>query len=370
MRREMRLSLFPRILLVTGLSLVATNWFYRWETAYALTGAAESAVSLARQVASQAEGLAFAARERGESDPLRWAAGFLSQGADPRVVRVTKTELPSGAPNEGTQIDLEQGALELTRLTLPEQQIGLKVHVRLEVPGFLGAHAKWSSDLRFIFVALALAGFLFFLLYRIFGPWDGSVDFRGLAMVWVRDAKGLLIQLGLHVREMVREAQNIAVAAAKSRDAVGALRQRLHGEICEIDGVRKAHKSLVQASTHGEVLALNLVLETQQLGEQGKRLGKMAEELHRYFQTVRHLGQKGESAAACLQLVLEPVVTDADMAFHAFEDVFRNTQGMDGHIRGAREAMIAQAKLIQIANGQLTEAEITPIRALKHTGTK
>lgn len=371
MRSEMRFGLIPRMVVTACLSLGAASAFYQWETAHAWDEAAEISWVLARQVASQAEGLAFAARERGESDPLRWAANFLSQGADPRVVRVWKIQIPSGSTPESTRIDRVLGTFELTRLTLPEQLIGLKVSVHCDAPGFLGARSKISGDLRFLGVALALAGLLFYLMFRVLGPWNGEVDFRGLASGWVRDAKGLLLQLGLHVRDMVREAQNIAVAASKSRTAVTALRDRLHGEVREIEGVRKAHKSLGQASTQGEVLALNLVLETQQLGESGKRLGAMAEELHRYFQTVRHLSQKGENAVLSLQQALDPVVTDADEAFHALEEVFKNAQGMDGHIRGTRESIIAQAKLIQAAHGQLGSEvqEQLPALSLKKTGT-
>src|SRR4051812_7525064 len=85
-----------------------------------LTGAHQKRIGLvwARQVASQVEALTLKAREARERDPIGWAVNYLAQGAEPRLLRLSKaqeSELNS-QPVENYAVDRESGSFEYFKL--------------------------------------------------------------------------------------------------------------------------------------------------------------------------------------------------------------------------------------------------------------
>ncbi len=319
---------------------------------------AREALFWSRQVAAQAEGMFLAARQKGERDPIGWATSFLTQGTEPRAMRIVKFQADSGGLPENYDYRREAGQFEFQKVFTPEDGYGVKITIQLPYVGFLGAKSRFAGDAAAFFFCVAS----FCLLFAgAMWKWGPKPDFRikALIRVWLGEFKTVLTQLGVHIREMVREAQNLAVAAAKSKSATGELRDRIHGGINDLREGREALKEAVQSAAHAEAKALNIAIEASKLGE-GSSLGALAEDLHRLVQKIRKLSQTGEACLGRVEVGMEPLATDADLAFHSYEDVFRATNEMDGHIRKTTETILGQARMMQSLNGELAN-DVEPV---------
>jgi hypothetical protein len=317
----------------------------------------DAALRLARQVATQAEGMAMAAQEKGEADPLRWTANLLSQGNEPRVLKVRKVAFePMGAAlkpgSESVRTDREQLQLEYSRVVRSEDTTGFKIQVRVDPVGFLGTPTRLQADLALLGAFVLFWAFFFTMLRPLSRPPKGDDETALQALAFTADFKQLLVALGAHVREMVRETQNQVMASSRSRGYVQSLRDRVHAHVKGVHDLRNQSRDLIKEGQKAETVALNLVIEASKMGDKGKPLGKMAEELHRYVQSLRKQGEQGENVALNLELELEPIATDADQAFHSFEDLPRSAQSLDQSIRKSTESLIAQAKLVASAKAR------------------
>lgn len=317
----------------------------------------DQALRLARQIASQAEGLILPARMEGRKDPLGWAAGILNQGSEPRAAQVSKIKAAAGEPQESVSFDPARGELEYRRTLVSEDRSGLSIRVAVPYAGFLGARSRAANDalLACLVAAIALVGGLLWDRRRAAEVSTAQsnlparpVDLVGPAVQAVTgEIRLMLTRLSVNIREMVREAQNLAVSAGRSRESVSALRDGIHAEIEHMREGREAIQELEQIALLAETAALNLVIEAGRLGLDGKQASVLSEELHRLVQRIRKLGGQADTRVSDLEKKLEPWSTDADLAFHAYDDVFRATQAMDTHIRNTTETLLGQAKLIQ-----------------------
>ncbi len=308
---------------------------------------------LARQTVTQADGMLLAAMEKGESDPVRWSANILSQGNEPRVVKVSKIQFdPGKAPQAGAdsfRLDRHQLLFEYQKLARPEESSGFKVQVRLDPVGFLGADTRLASDLWTVGAILAL----FFAFFGLFQPWvrqdeeGGLRHLTELAASFTQETRAALVQLGGHVRDMVREAQALAGVSSRARGHVGNLRDRVHGGLEEVHQLRLRSKDVLKAGQEAETIALNLVIEATRLGEKGKPLGSMAESLYRFVQQMRKLGDMADGISASLEQQLEPMSLDADQAHHIFEELPQCVSTLDQSVRKSTDALVAQAKIVQ-----------------------
>lgn len=334
-----------------------------------------SALQWARQIASQAEGMSVAARHQGQEDPMGWAIGFLGQGVEPRVMRIFKHQDLPGEAREEHRIDAEASQFIYTRIFTPEDGLGVRIQIQLDYLGVFGAKTKLANDLylaalffiSFALLSLATGRFVaepaaepastFGLLEaELSQPPAAKPDagLRGKVLAWVGRARGTLNELGVHIREMVRDATQIATAAGRSQQAVAELREKIHAELTLLRAKVKSSRRSDAASAKAEVLALNLMIEAAKVGEDGSQLAEMAGELHRHILKMKQSAAEARSELAQLEQRIEPWATDADQAIHAFEGLFKSTQKMDGSIRKTTEALLDQARSIKDFNTDLS----------------
>src|SRR5277367_2269742 len=76
-------------------SLLVTEAASLWSERASRAEKTTSGLNWARQVASQLEALSLYSREKGEKDPVGWAVSELTQGGEPRVMRLFKIEAGS-----------------------------------------------------------------------------------------------------------------------------------------------------------------------------------------------------------------------------------------------------------------------------------
>lgn len=339
-------------------SLALTVSAVSWDVAR-ITGRKQAeGLKWGRQIASQAEGLALQARLERRPDPIGWAASHLTQGTEPRLIQVTRLtglELDPQAP-ESFELDSATGAFEYIKMLAPEEGGGIRVLLSLGYAGFLGAASPFAGDLlALLFFVIALGGCLL-ATGRLFG-FDDARRLRDFVLGWVGGAKAQLTQLGVHIREMVRQSQRLAVTSGRSRALVGELRGKIHLGLTELNGSRKALEEADALAARAEALARDAVTEARRAGGgDPRRLAALTDEIRDCAQLMRLAAQSGQAAVASLERSVEPWATDADVAYHAFDEVKDATDNLSRHIRGTTETLIGQAKLIQSLNYGIREA--------------
>jgi hypothetical protein len=293
---------------------------------------------LARQVAAQVETLTSYARERQEAKPLNWAIQYLSTGPENRLyaLHVLNTD---GIPKdlaEKYEIAAD-GNFRYSKILSPTYGEGIKLKVRLGYTGFLGTRSSWVNDLLVCLVFCVIFNLLInkrsfqashshpkeelkesdldenhpehsiVLDVKKLGPSLPSFEstLRNELKLWQDDARSLLMQLGIHVRNLMREAKSMAVASGQSRGSLEVLSKRLI--------------ELSMLSQELQEIGLTEPSTSPQLQELTKRL----------------------------QNHLQKLSEETQSALDRYSGVSDATKQMNEHISKATDTLIQEAKMIQ-----------------------
>ncbi len=326
---------------------------YWADSQYRLSRAKGASTELARRVVIQAESLALAAREKGQEEPLKWSANILAQGPGSNQYHISPFQfdptVPVEAGGERVYFDPDRSLVSYAKMTEPRNSTGFHVEVPVQAELFLGAPNRVTGDSLFVFFFVLTTLAVHALIRFVgFGEDSGvSSDMAELTREFAGEARTSLVRFATHVRDMVRESAAISMGAARSRDRVGEIRSRLHDQLKTLQEFRDTAKECLVNGQEAETVALNLVIESTHLGEKGKPIGAMAEQLHKYVQKLRHLGKHAEDAGQAVQVNLEPMGTDSDLAFHSFENLPTQAASLDTQIRMVTEWVVEHAKFVQ-----------------------
>jgi len=323
-----------KIAICFALSLLMTAVAVKFDCGRAEEYREQEALRWARQIAAQAEGMVFSGKAKGERDPIAWAVGFLSQGVEPRVAQITKYR-PSSSKNtsEGMSFNDHDRVYEYTRSLSPETGAGIKIRIVAGYAGFLGTQGQFSSDMAiFAFFALIFAISSLAVIrvrpVRIVSvrapsaeprvtptpdpapPAAPDATFVAAIGEWTAGSKTALTELGVSVRDLLKQAAAMSAASAKARDAVTVLRDRMHAE-------------------------LKTAREAQRDDSQ-EQIAKFLREM---------------------EIRIEPWTTDADIAALALEDNAAATAAMDRLIDSAKFCLIDQARRIKSISSIVAEAQ-------------
>ncbi|MCM2279969.1 MAG: hypothetical protein NDJ89_18000 [Oligoflexia bacterium] len=323
-----------------------------------------AALRWARQITSQAESVAMNARAKGERNPLRAAVDYLTQGVEPRIIRVTQFDsLPSDGSGdlELFKLDRAAGVFDYSKVMEHANRSGIRVQLDVGYSGFLGSHSKLGND-------LSLAGFLgavWLLVISVFPglagktprvkaeaiapvmplPVSASVSPRIRApregklkagiTVWLAQARPALTLLGTSVRDVLRDALALTDGARRAILATESLRSRIHGGLNELHSGRQTLKRAVQLAVQLEALS------RAPLDESSRR--RLAELIAQLKQTC--VG--GEAAMRELEIRIEPWALDADQLVTSQQGVIDAAQRMGGSIQKAKEQLVVQVKQLQ-----------------------
>ena len=360
------------------LALGMTAGAYRFDQKRFESQKISESLTWARQIATQAEGLAMNARKESIDDPMGWAVGFLAQGIEPRIMQITKV-LGSQPEPETYLLDKEKGVFEYTKISLPEVSTGIRIRINVPFRGFLDARSRFSDDVTTLAFLLLSWLAVVFLIGLPLGwqfnqkqredltsaqahditsnmdepelpvlPLDRRIDPAG----WALEAKHLLTGLGKNVREILRSAARLAHASARSHDAVTPIRERIHVQLREIRTVRKILKN------EAEVIQLvNLAVKDCFIEENRKRTSRASlgegdqtmrmSQIAFLLETLKKTNQLSESAIRGLEIGYEPMATDADIAFKSHSEVVAASQTMNEYVTRTKSNLMEQARQMQ-----------------------
>lgn len=343
------------------------------------------ALRWARQVAAQAEGLAFAGRARGDSDPVGHAVSALSQGVEPRAVRVWKVSGIASHDRESFRFHADDGIFEYVRLLSPETGVGVRVRVQLERRGVFGLSAGVASDAA-IFVLFALLwvgshhGLARVPVFRRLtvrektagrshdpGRYESLVDDyllpAGAELARLErlrsqqlEMREALSRTGTTVRDLLRSTRELLSGALKARGSVDVARTRIHRDLHELSDARKTAIELTRATIDSELVSLHTLVEaTRRETKDPAQVLTLAAQVHEAALRVRVLNEKVQRSLLRLEIDMEPFVTDADVAFQSLETSVEGARKFDEEIRATAESLVRQATVLKRIEQELSE---------------
>ena len=357
----------------------------------------ENALRISRQVATQAEGLMLSSRMKGEKDPLAWTILQLSQGVEPRVIRISRTDPEElGSRSEHWSLSDDRARLMyMKRIGSDEKSGVVQIEVDAPAPGFLGAFSKPASDLLVVvfFAVHLLIGYLAWRTRQIAQASEPVVEIRevekevirevirevpvevpapaavapespksalGISPTalesWSQQATTGLRELGQAVKSVLGVTRDIGLASAGARESVVALNRRLHESLRDIELERRESRALVSASIKAEALAMNVVLAALRISqgnpagdpmEARDRLRRDAEVLVSAIQTMREKAEGRERLALALRERIEPCTVDSDLALRSFDPMAGLLSELETPSKTSGEKLIEQARLIK-----------------------
>ena len=330
------------------IAICCTAGVYSLDRASSRSSQKENSLPLLRQIAAQSEGLFFYARQKSENDPIGWTINYLSQGTEPRVMHLLRVHTSPGQLPEIFEFQSEKHLFEYTRILIPENGDGIKIQLEAPYIGFLGTKTRFVNDL----LALLCFGFFLGTVFQISNRiWSRTATeeipvpiLKSIVVDWIRESKTLLSGLGISVRDLIKEARNIVIAATQSRKITAQLKKDLAREFEEVKTSRVSLIDFDRHAVQSESITLNLVIEASRLGDEGKKLGKMCEELHSLIKKMRAQNLLSEASVARIADHFEPLIAEAEQAFHSYEEVFKATKGMDAYIQSTSAGLLDQAK--------------------------
>jgi hypothetical protein len=337
------------------LSAGITAGICKFDSARQVTNQTALGLRWARQIATQGETLTLTASEKGEADPLTWAARLLTQGTDSRILFVSKFhdekfEQISRDEVEHYNLDSNSGVFDYTKILYPQDSMGLHVQLFTARLGTFGAKTRLGQDFTIGVIFLVTFGFLNLLslvLLERFYPAPKKSEapkpepsksvvvekpdpspLKALVLEWITHAKAALTDLSIHIREMTRSAQKISSAAVESRQHLASVREKMHLQLSLLHDVTKK-QDLADLAGLAEKIFKKSDSETQRL-------------IKRLLQAAL---QNAEVSAA-LELQLENAVIDCDQAFHALKEVGDYAHVMGTEIKATTQGILGQSQMM------------------------
>lgn len=303
---------------------------------------------------SQIDALTLHAKSSGNRTPLEWAIGQLTQAPEPRFLTMQVIENPMD-----DQAKTKEGHWVYTRMIDRVNNMGVRITLPAITAGAFGFKSKAVGDFFMAALWMLLVWVFIASLDRFIYGAGIDFSFKKTAEEWLVQAKGLLVELGNHVRKSVESAQLLTHSMTHSRDKVGRVRSQITRELNEIHAFKNELKGSATLQARVETHALNVVLDLSRRSGADLALLDMVEILRRDVAAMRELHEKTLRSVENLEKRYEPWCADLDEAFHSFEQIVGNSEALDTASKRAAKNLIDQAKLIQQKNQVLSKAAST-----------
>lgn len=356
-------SKIARLIVCAAMALTLTAVTYRADHHARSKRTTATWLALSRHLSDQAQAFTLVAKEHAEEQPVRWVVDRMSQTTDGHAfaaLRITDFQKAVGSPNEYFNLDKTESLFEYEKILTPENGSGIRLEWDLTQEGFLGMTSRLWQDLALGLVFAAYAVLVWGISQAVSSKnkLPPPVVTKDPALgefthSMLDSAKKLLSDAGVAIKDVIRNAKEITVAAATSHKTIESLRLKVHGRLNELSDCRVELAKALKAATQAEVDGLNVIIESNRIGEKGTSLGKLCEKIHQSAQSMRLTVEAVEQKIQNAEKEIEPLAMDLDQATQEFAEIFKTASNMDTPIKKASESMVAQAKWIQSARAPM-----------------
>jgi hypothetical protein len=309
---------------------------------------------LARQIASQAEGLALAASQKGISDPLGWALFYLGQGVEPRYVQVVREK---GSVTDAL-VATRRGEIELRKaLNIPgrDDSGGIRVTIAIPTTGFFGTTSDLSRDLMSLAVAAVIAMVIGFALQRRADRLQQSLLVQKQERLGelVPQLKDVLLGIGQQLRDIFRHFEGLSASSRDAHENIRHARAGFHDSIQTARRILKHADDVAGCTMHAEAAVLNLMLEAGRIAEKTGTSPYPVHLLHQQILEIRSRSGRLQREVRDLERGLEPMTTDLDMGFHSLANAQESLRAVPVEIQKTSGRMTEQARIFQKMRDEL-----------------
>ena len=308
---------------------------------------ADYSLALARQVASQAEGLALAASQKKIPDPVGWAAFQLGQGVEPRQIQVS--------PMRGTVLDStgtnDDGSVEVIKsMNVPDsaQMGGVRITITGPVAHSTGSGKAMSEDLYsglvFLAIALILGMFLEIRSIRHFSR-EKHLRLEGISELTPQLRESLL-SVGRKIRDIFEHVEVLSAASRDAHENVAHARNLCHDSIQRVRKVLKGVDELSGWTLHAEAAVLNLMLESSKHQGSDPQSFHKIHLLHQQLLELRGKTAGLQNEVRQLEQGLEPVTTDLDIGYEAIAEAQESLRLIPEEIGETTSQITDQARIL------------------------
>lgn len=370
--------IFKKIYQILGPSLLATL----------ITGAAYYADSYSRlkydqrfseqwanQIIHQAETLILDAKEKGESDPVHWAIGRLSQGPEKnRMIQISRITLNPGFSKSTftPRWSAKNHEWEYTKPIEGDSHQALSIQIKTRPAFFLGTpNLFWSDVLTFLLFAM-----IFLISWKhlpqkaqpsipVTHTAPPSVEPTPLEvhLAWIAESKTLLSRLGTAIRQILVESRTISETTLQSYSWVGQTRSQAHHHLHDLKKGHDQIKNLQKNFEDLEALILNLMIEGSRIAEPDSLLLRMISEIHQAIQKIRRTHSILELSLRKIEIGIEPWTKNLDLAQQQMSHGQEATRRLLSQIDETKDSLMGQAKHIQSFQDRLQSAADKNVQA-------
>ncbi|MBU6374855.1 MAG: hypothetical protein KGQ59_02560 [Bdellovibrionales bacterium] len=312
-------------------------------------------VALARQIVTQAEGLALAAQQKKIPDPLGWTTFQLSQGVEPRHIHVSRLRgeiLDSTSTNPDGSVEV----IKSIQVTDSEQSGGVRVHITSPETMAAGSKNNLSKDLYWAAVFLAATLILgFFLEIRSLRHFYREAQLRVDRVSELTPIfRETLLGLGTQIRDIFAQFESVNSSSKEALGNLGHARNLCHDTIQQARRVTKRIDEISGWALHAEATVLNLMIESTQSVSKQNISPYQVHLLHQQLLDLRQKSADLQSEIRQLENGLEPVTTDLDIGHEALTEARESLRSIPEEISKTASKITEQARTLTQMKKQIS----------------
>lgn len=307
------------------------------------------ALGLARQMASQASGLAFSFKSKGEKDPFGKAIDLVNQGQNPRTVKVFPLRKLATQESETYSFQPQTGVLEYAKTLSPMEGKGIRVLVEMGERKFLGATTSFQNDsgitITFLTIfSLAMLGTGFFRNKK------ERVTRNKQIQKWIIETRSLLVRLGIHVRDILKNAEELMNTSAGTRQSVTQLHSKIHTELSQVHTSARDLREMDQVCDEARATLVELWGEVKKMEGRHPEIYEKIKILAKSIEKMKKTSREGARGMASVETQIEPWANEMDALVNSYNHLIGLSGNLNTTVKETSTTLLGQMKVVQTMN--------------------
>lgn len=309
------------------------------------------ALGLARQVASQASGLAFSFKAKGEKDPFTKAFELVNQGQDPRAIKVFPLRKLAAQESETYSYQPQTGSLEYAKTISPVEGKGIRILVEMGERRFMGAATSFQNDsgitITFIILfTVCMLGIGFFRNKK------ERINKNKQIQKWIIETRSLLVRLGIHVRDIMKNAEELMNASSGTRQTVTRLHSKVHGELTQIHSAVREFKDMDGMCNQARGTLVEIWSEVKKMEGHHPELYEKIKILAKTIEKMKKTSREGTKGMLSVETQIEPWASDVDSLVNGYNQLISISGSLSTTVKDTSTTLLGQMKAVQTMNSE------------------
>jgi flagellar biosynthesis chaperone FliJ len=309
------------------------------------------ALGLARQMATQASGLAFSYKTKGEKDPFGKAIDLVNQGQDPRTVKVFPLRKLATQESESFSFQPQTGIFEYAKTLSPMEGKGIRVLVEMGERRFLGATTSFQNDSGILITFLVLFS-VCMLGMGFFRNKKEKIVRNKQIKKWIIETRSLLVRLGIHVRDILKNADELMTTSSGARQTVNHLHTKIHSELTQVHTSVRELKEMDKMCDQARFTIVELWSEVKKMEGHYPEIYKKIKILAKTIENMKKTSREGAKGMTSVETQIEPWASEIDTLVQSYNHLIDLSGTLNTTVRDTSSTLLGQMKVVQTMNSE------------------